>query len=72
MAELLIDKKLLSALPAQVAKDLKVFPLREEAGVTVLAAGKGYDPQIEADLAFLLGKNVTIETWPDEELRPLI
>jgi hypothetical protein len=70
MAELLVDERLVSALPAQVANDLRVLPLREEAAVIVLAAGKGYDPQIAADLAFLLGKDVTIETWPDEELLP--
>jgi type II secretory ATPase GspE/PulE/Tfp pilus assembly ATPase PilB-like protein len=72
MAELLVDKNLLSALPAQVAKELRVFPLREETGVIVVAALRGHDTQIGEDLAFVLGKNVAIETWPDEELLNLI
>lgn len=65
---LTIPPEVLSLVPRTTAAELVVLPLAVENGSVTLALPMDHDPQILPDLAFMLGRQLKVQTYPSDVL----
>ncbi len=63
-----IDSKLISSVPPETAQSYKVLPVSADNNTLHLATCSHLNASIINDLNFILGKEVALQVWPEDEI----
>lgn len=64
----LVPQGLIEMIPTETAINYRVLPLERNNGSIRLAADDGMDSNQVSDIAFILNKQVKVESWPEAEI----